>query len=215
MEAIATAQSAINEANRPANLQLDAQGLYRDADRVWIPQDASTLLTRILIVAHNGSMGHRGHATTKNVVSSVFAINGLDGLVSDFLDACKLCPHVKGGKVVPRPWAPTLTTTIPNHILHWDFCKLGESNEGPEYLLVLKDSASHFVHLVPCNTPTADVAAKAIISWMAKEASQPFGSVTMVHTSRMQQLNSLRIQHMQIHILSLLIPHGKMDQWNA
>ena len=114
-------------------------------------------------------MGHRGHATTKNVISSVFATPHLNTLVSDFLDACKLCPHVKGGKVVPRPWAPTLTTNIPNHILHWDFLQMGESNEGPAYLLVLKDAASHFVHLVPCVTPTADVAAKAIMSWMAKE----------------------------------------------
>ena len=61
VEAIAAAQNIITEENRPVNLQLDAQGLYRDADRVWIPQDATALLTRILIVAHNGSMGHRGH----------------------------------------------------------------------------------------------------------------------------------------------------------
>ena len=137
--------------------------VLRDGDLVWIPPTATELLTRPLIVTHNGVMGHRGHATTKNVLPSVFTTSSLNIVVSDFLDACKLCPHVKRGKVVQRPGAPTLTTSIPNHILHWDFCKLDESNEDPRYLLVLKDAASHFVHLVPCVTPTADVAAKAIM----------------------------------------------------
>ena len=41
------------------------QNFMMDGDRVWIPPKSDELLVRLMIIAHNGHMGHRGHATTK------------------------------------------------------------------------------------------------------------------------------------------------------
>ena len=134
---------------------------------VWIPPKSDELLVRLMIIAHNSHMGHRGHATTKNFLNSVFVSRGLDSKLKIFLDACLLCPHVKGGRVIPRPWSSGIQTSVPNLYLHMDFLFIGESVDGYQYILVLKDAASHFVHLVPCHTTSAETTAHAIMEWCA------------------------------------------------
>ncbi|OWZ16901.1 hypothetical protein PHMEG_0009234 [Phytophthora megakarya] len=59
-----------------------------------------------------------------------------------------LCPHVKGGKMIKRPWSETINCNERNGVLHWDFLSLGDSFGSSKYLLVLKDHATHFCELV-------------------------------------------------------------------
>lgn len=163
------AQQSVPADDRPEHLVFDdEQNLWMDGERVWIPKTAGDLLNRLCIIAHCGWMGHRGHATTKSVLNVCFSIEGLDTLVKNFLDTCLLCPHVKGGKVVPRPWAPGMRTTVPNRIVSWDYLKIGNmSEEGYQYILVIKDQASHFVRLIPCVVPNGLESAKCLLSWIA------------------------------------------------
>jgi len=69
--------------------------------------------------------------------------------------------------VVRRPWSEKLHAKAPNEILHWDLLYFGDSLGSSKYLLILKDDLSHFVRLVPCDSCTAQVAAEAMLWWVA------------------------------------------------
>ncbi|GMF45200.1 unnamed protein product [Phytophthora fragariaefolia] len=55
----------------------------------------------------------------------------------------------------------------PNEVLHWDYLHLGKASTGEEYVLVLKDDASHFVWLISCAVATADTTYVALIDCFA------------------------------------------------
>jgi hypothetical protein len=165
MADIGLAQASVTP---PPDVTPDDFGIYHDkTGKVWLPPSATELLQRLCIVAHCGQAGHRGHDATLRVLQDVFVCANLSNFVQAFLDACLLCPHVKGGRVVRRPWGEKLRGKWPNQVLHWDFLFLGESYGSSKYLLVLKDDASHFVRLVPCDSCTGQVAAEAMLWWVA------------------------------------------------
>ncbi|KAH9090698.1 hypothetical protein LEN26_018867, partial [Aphanomyces euteiches] len=68
-------------------------GLWLVADRIWIPTEATSLIQRILIVAHCGSMGHRGEAALIQHVQRKFQVDKLHQRAKEFIAACLLCPH--------------------------------------------------------------------------------------------------------------------------
>lgn len=76
--------------------------------------DSPELLQRLLIVAHCGPQGHRGSDVMIAALAERFSIINLKPLVARFLRDCLLCKHVKGGKIVMRPWGPTSTATKRN-----------------------------------------------------------------------------------------------------
>ena len=103
-----------------------------------------------------------------NQIAALFDVAGLQQRALAFCRACLLCLHVKGGKVIPRPWAESVIASERNEALHWDYLFLGDSFEGQKYVLVLKDSATHYTRLVPCAGPTATVAARAMVEWYSQ-----------------------------------------------
>ena len=66
VEDIHTAQDQESQ-DRPTGFTRGEQNLWMDGDRVWIPPNAHELLARLMIIAHNGHMGHRGQATKKTL----------------------------------------------------------------------------------------------------------------------------------------------------
>jgi hypothetical protein len=91
-----------------------------------------------------------------------FFIVQLNKKVSQFVRGCLIYKHVKGPRQIQRPYGPTFTATTRNEALHWDFIYLGEGFGDAAYVLVVKDSLTHFCELFPCSTPTAYVAARFI-----------------------------------------------------
>ncbi|OWY93630.1 hypothetical protein PHMEG_00036901 [Phytophthora megakarya] len=83
-----------------------------------------------------------------------------------------LCGQVSGNlssmPSFPRPWSETYRCQVRNQALHWDFLYLGEAYGDLQYLLVLKDDASHYCELVKCETPTSEVAADALMGWHSR-----------------------------------------------
>ncbi|KAH9133773.1 hypothetical protein AeRB84_020220 [Aphanomyces euteiches] len=116
--------------------------------RLWIPAAAEDLIQRIMVVAHCGSMGHRGQAALVNHVKRLFWIERLNEQAGNFIAGCLLCPHVQGGRVVHRPYAPTWHAKRRNEGLHFDYLFMGEALGGSKYVLVLKDDLTHFCELV-------------------------------------------------------------------
>ncbi|KAF0683199.1 Aste57867_24731 [Aphanomyces stellatus] len=130
------------------------QDLWMVDGRIWVPSAADLLIQRIMVVAHCGSMGHRGQAALSGVVARVYWMEKLQERCKEFVRGCLLCPHVKGGKVIHRPYAPRWHASQPNEGLHFDFLYMGQALKGPKYLLVLKDDLSHYCELVACDAPT-------------------------------------------------------------
>jgi transposase InsO family protein len=141
--------------------------------RLWIPDGDAALLQRLMVVAHCGAQGHRGRAAMMELFQRQFSVEQLRSKVDKFLASCLLCQHVKGGKVVPRPWGETFRCYERNGALHWDFLTVGESFGSDKYLLVLKDEATHYCDLVPCASPTSMVAAEAILDWHSRYGIPP------------------------------------------
>jgi hypothetical protein len=72
--------------------------------KLWIPSQAKELLQRILIVAHCGIQLHRGEQVMINQLQRNYSIDNVTKIVKGFIRSCLLCRHVKGGKLIQRPW---------------------------------------------------------------------------------------------------------------
>ncbi|DAZ96915.1 TPA: hypothetical protein N0F65_008926 [Lagenidium giganteum] len=68
-----------------------------------------------------------------------------------------------------------------NEAVHWDCLWLGSSFGDSCYVLVLKDSLSHFCNLFATAAPTAAAAAECLVDDMA---TQPCSSLIRAHTSK-------------------------------
>lgn len=152
----------------PLECTMDDEGFLTVQGKLWIPVDASELVTRLMIIAHCGPQGHRGVHATMMVLQYHFHISNLQKHVQGFLRRCLLCLHVKGGKIIPRPWSETIRSTRRNEILHLDFLYMGESHTLTKYLLVIKDDASHFTELVMCDSPTSEIVVDALLMWQSR-----------------------------------------------
>ncbi|KAH9082771.1 hypothetical protein LEN26_021162 [Aphanomyces euteiches] len=168
IDEISRAQAKFVKAN-PAKADL-RDGLWMVADRIWIPANAGDLIERIMIVAHCGSMGHRGEAALVQHVQRKFQVDKLHQLAKKFLAACLLCPHVKVGRVLHRPYASRWHATKPNEGIHFDYLYMGPSKSGPKYILVLKDDLSHYCELVACDAPTSQVCVDALAAWWSRHS---------------------------------------------
>jgi hypothetical protein len=151
-----------------AGLSIRDDGLIVKGNLLWIPTEELALLRRLLIISHCGPQGHRGRHAMMTQLARVFSVDRLSVHVDRFLSRCLLCQHVKGGKIIPRPWSETFRSETRNEALHFDFLYLGESFGPNQYLLALKDDASHFCELVVCEVPTSAVVAEAILQWHSR-----------------------------------------------
>ncbi|GMF38278.1 unnamed protein product [Phytophthora fragariaefolia] len=159
---VAAGRRARDGLQQPA---IEEEGVVMVEGKPWIPTAAKDLLSRVFVVAHCGSQGHRGQEVMCTVLSERFYIPLLAKKVSTFIKNCLLCKHVKGAKQIQRPYGPTFTATKRNEALHYDFLSLGEDYGENSYVLVLKDGLTHFCELFPCASPTAFVAAESLLEW--------------------------------------------------
>ena len=97
MDDVVQAQQAVQA---PRDVVMDTtKGCLTKNNCIWIPPEAMELRQRILIVAHCGSMGHRGADAMRLHLKRLFWISNLSNEIQDFLKTCVLCPHVKGGEL--------------------------------------------------------------------------------------------------------------------
>ncbi|KAF0771627.1 hypothetical protein AaE_002421 [Aphanomyces astaci] len=150
---------------RPPRTTNDGKLLERGV-RLWIPSAADDLIQRIMVVAHCGSMVNRGHSALVASIKRLFYVDHLAERASEFLRGCLLCPHVKGGRVVHRPYAPPRWHAKEgNEGIHFDYLYMGEAYSGAKYVLVLKDDLTHYCELVACDGPTSQVCVDALVDW--------------------------------------------------
>ena len=147
-------------------------GLYNPKGKphlTWIPYDDVELRHSLLIVAHCGTAGHKSIGRAKEHLKDFYWITK-NADIQSFCSTCLQCKQVKGGYQIPRPLSWQVHGTVPNEVLCFDFIHMGKVSKNTphnyEYILVLKDSFSNFVRLVPCEAPTNSTeAVNAILDW--------------------------------------------------
>lgn len=174
-------------------------GVVMVSGKPWVPSTAKDLLARIFVVAHCGSHGHRGQDVMCTVLEDRFHILLLTKKVAFFIGNCLLCKHMKGPRQITRPYGPTYTATKRNEAVHYDFLYLGESYGDTAYVLVMKDSMTHYCELFPCQSPTAFVAAESLLEWYKR-----FGYP--------ETLMSDQDTHFRNHMIELLCTRLKIQQ---
>ncbi|POM67002.1 LOW QUALITY PROTEIN: Hypothetical protein PHPALM_17064 [Phytophthora palmivora] len=128
-------------------------------ENVGCPDEYEKLVQRILVVAHCERQGHRGRETTIESIRRFVYLVRLRA--QSFLSNHQLYHHVKGSKIIQRPCEETYRTNEWNGVFHWDFLSLAKRFTDDNYLLALKDEATHFCKQTPCSTPASIVAVEA------------------------------------------------------
>ncbi|OWY97616.1 hypothetical protein PHMEG_00031810, partial [Phytophthora megakarya] len=150
-----------------SNLELVAadDGALCADGKLWIPSQAKQLIQRLLLIAHCGIQAHRGEQVMITHLRKHFAIDNVAKWVKQFLRLCLLCKHVKGGKLIQRPWSDPAEVGDRNEVLHMDFLSMGPTYGSACYLLVLTDELTHFCELIACDSASSEVAAAAVLDW--------------------------------------------------
>ncbi|OWZ03761.1 hypothetical protein PHMEG_00024452, partial [Phytophthora megakarya] len=124
MEEIVAAQS---KHQAPLGAVKGSDNALRLNSRLWIPKACVDLTRRLCVIAHCGAQGHRGERGMVNHLRGLFHTADIHRVIHAFVSGCLLCPYVKGGRIVRRPWGETIECDQRNGVLHWDFIFVGES----------------------------------------------------------------------------------------
>lgn len=175
-EIIFTQQKYINEVEARSDLTTEMHNgkikiLHKG--RIWIPEDETLLLQRILIVAHCGTSGHRGVASTTLSVQKFCSTKGLRTKILEFTKQCLLCIQTKGGHSIPRPLGRTIQAQAPNDVIHFDFYHVGLADNGWDSILVVKDGLTHFVELQGCGRKSVDLTVETLLGWFKRYGIAP------------------------------------------
>ncbi|KAH9143217.1 hypothetical protein AeRB84_012767 [Aphanomyces euteiches] len=134
-------------------------GVARINGLIWVPDDELDLQWSLLIVAHAGSMGHRGVEATRTALMEKFTWRGISDDVAAFVSNCLQC-MCNGPAMVPRPLGEALHAVEPNKLIHCDFLSMPDGN-----IHVIVDDASRFILLTIHDNCRAQDADEAMQEW--------------------------------------------------
>jgi hypothetical protein len=78
-------------------------GILRNSKQaIWVPQAASDLQLRLMVIAHSACAGHRGINATRHALQERFFWTGMRKQVMQFCSECLHCVPTRGGQVIPR-----------------------------------------------------------------------------------------------------------------
>ena len=111
--------------------------------------------------------GNRGICATMHRLGAYCVWEGMKEDVTEFVQQCLHCVDSRAGNVVPRSLGDILHGTEVREVLHFDYLKLEDSDDGYGYVLVLVEDVSSFVSLQPAASCTSEVAARNILNWVS------------------------------------------------
>lgn len=133
--------------------------------QLYIPAEDEELQLRIMVAAHCGLGGHRGYTTTCNIIKEKVVWDTIDEDVKAFVQSCLVCMLSESGIKVPRPLGQQIHSSKVGEILHFDYLYIGESSDGTEYILILKDDFSGYVFLQACKHADAATTAEVLMKY--------------------------------------------------
>lgn len=131
-------------ANKPPTVELSTETFCTKDGAYWIPDEAEDFQVRVCIAAHTGAGGHRGAASTTTAVKKIFWWSTMSEDIRTFVQKCIHCMSTTGGKKVPSPLGEALHGTKSNDLLQFDYLKVGCSNTGEKYVLLMRDGFSGY-----------------------------------------------------------------------
>ena len=117
--------------------------------------------------AHMQDAGHRGTCATTHRLGAYCVWEGMKEDVAEFVQQCLHCVDSRTGNVLPRPLGEILHGAKVGEVLHFDYLKSGDSDNGYAYVLLLVDDVSSFVSLQPAASCTSEVAARGVLEWVS------------------------------------------------
>src|SRR4051794_17999337 len=99
------------------------EGLFIDKEGlVIIPDEATSLKTRLCVIAHSGgNSGHIGYQACYHAMSKWCRWSFMQQDLLKLCNSCLHCVPTRGGIRVPRPLGTACHGTEPNQVLHFDF----------------------------------------------------------------------------------------------
>jgi len=141
---------------------------YRD-DRILIPVSDIELQSRICVISHAGSAGHRGQKATYNAVKARFYWPGLPDVVRTFVWRCLQCQKTASGKCRPLVFGQQIVAERPGQVVHIDHLYIQRDSEsGDMYLLVLKCGFSHMCELRATKSVDVVTTVRTILDWISR-----------------------------------------------
>lgn len=116
---------------------------------LWILDNAEDLKLCLLLIAHEGTSGHRGADSTWHALKEKVLWSQQRSDVRAFLSSFLQCILRNSGDRIPCPLSTNYNATKPNKKLHLNYLYLVESSNGNQlkYVLVLKDALSSYCWL--------------------------------------------------------------------
>ena len=109
----------------------------------------------------------QGHLCYNAPAWGVLCVGRYEGGCAEFVQQCLYCVDSRAGNVAPHPLGEILHGTEVGEVLHFDYLKLGDSDDGYAYVLVLVDDVNSFVSLQPAASCTSEVAARNVLEWVS------------------------------------------------
>ncbi|HMD80118.1 MAG TPA: integrase, partial [Anaerolineales bacterium] len=131
--------------------------------RLVVPQ---SLQEAILVLYHDDPIhgGHRSTAESYSRLSEKFFWVGCHAAMRKYIAECMDCTQLRRGAPVDRPKSiPTPMPNKPYEVIYIDYLHVAKSNKGNSELLVIVDSFSGDVELIPTAAATAEAAVDAIL----------------------------------------------------
>jgi hypothetical protein len=165
---IADAQSKLTK-NELQGASLEQNGIWVHKGRIVLPIADMELISRVCIIAHAGSAGHRGIAPTLRAIKRRFVFKDMSTIVKRFVGRCLQCLKSSSGKKIPLAFGHQILPKGPGDVIHLDHLYMQkESESGDKYLLVIKDGFSSLCELVAVPSTDAAPTATALLKWIAR-----------------------------------------------
>jgi hypothetical protein len=152
-------------------LAKDCKATFDYDERVWkvdnkvlIPE--GDIRTKLVIMAHMHSSGHRGAQTTYEQLEPVVFWPRMKEDVTGFVASCIHC-KANVDHPIERPYGKPIMATERNQVLSMDYLHLGLNQEGSQKILVLTDRLSGFSIFYPAESENPENATSSILDWIA------------------------------------------------
>ena len=172
---IITAQTAVPETVRTSlALTLSSPGpLLLHKGKTFIPDHAS-LRERIMVVAHQGSMAHRGWNSMWNALQHFCSWPSMRTDAKTFVASCLQCVKNMHGELIPRPRGSQIQPERNGEVLTMDWITMPMSTSGHRYILTIKDSLSSLVSLTASSGQTAFDTAPSLFAWCSTHGTPDY-----------------------------------------
>lgn len=120
---------------------------------------------RICISAHCRQGCHRGYAAPLDSTKKKVFWNTMGADVKAFTQGCLIWPFSAGGSKVPCPLGQQMHAERVSELPLFDYLKIEKSENGQQYILILKDDFSGFVFFRACTNTDGETTANTFLEY--------------------------------------------------